>query len=170
MGSHTNPARRNDAARTLDSIRRIVQALRQFDSQAQTRTGLSGAQLFILRQLRGGKAISINELAARTCTDQSSASVVAQKLADRKLAVHGRSASDARRVELTIAPAGRRILKSAPQAAQERMIQALAKMSPKKRRQLADCLHEWVERIGLNVAPVTLFFEDVAKNKGKKGK
>ncbi len=76
MGTHTtDPARE-----VMDSIRRLVRLLRVFDSEAQKTAGFSAAQVFVLRQLRDGDEASINELARRTCTDQSSVSVVVAKL------------------------------------------------------------------------------------------
>ena len=48
----------------LDALRRIVQALRTSSAHAQHDTGLSGAQLFVLRQLEAS-ALSINALAER---------------------------------------------------------------------------------------------------------
>ena len=82
MGSHTTASGdgRGQAeleARTiLDSIRGIVQVLRESSRAAEERVGLSGAQLFVLQKLGEGGGASLNELAARTRTHQSSVSVV----------------------------------------------------------------------------------------------
>src|SRR5438105_26745 len=78
----------------LDSIRRIVRALRLADRAAEKRLGLSGAQLFVLHKLAVGPALSLNELADRTLTHQSSVSVVVQRLVKRKLAARARSGKD----------------------------------------------------------------------------
>ncbi len=60
----------------LDAIRRIVQALRESSRAAEKRVGLSGAQLFVLQTLGESPGLSLNELAERTRTHQSSVSVV----------------------------------------------------------------------------------------------
>src|SRR5689334_4760067 len=101
-GSPTNRAQQDHSRSVLDSIRRIVQALRMYDKAAEKHVGLSGAQLFVLEKLHGGKALSLNELAQRTLTHQSSVSVVVQRLVERGLVVSCVSREDARRIELSL--------------------------------------------------------------------
>ena len=56
----------------LDSLRRIVQALRGESSRrAEQDLGVSGAQLFVLDALALAPALSVNELAYRTRTHQN---------------------------------------------------------------------------------------------------
>jgi DNA-binding MarR family transcriptional regulator len=157
MGSHTFDA---DARLVLDSIRRIVRALRLFDRETEKRFGLSGAQVFVLQKLGDGKAISINELADRTHTHQSSVSVVVQKLVDRRFVSRSPSAKDARRVELSLTQRGRRLLHSAPPAAQDRLIISLAAFSKTRRNLLSELLTELIQKTGIERHPPTLFFED----------
>src|SRR4051794_22052590 len=101
MGAHIS--KRDDVRAVLDSIRRIVRELRLSSRAAEKHVGLSGAQLFVLQKLaEGGCALSLNELADRTLTHQSSVSVVVQKLAERRLIKTFRSSQDGRRVELSL--------------------------------------------------------------------
>ncbi|HEX3345342.1 MAG TPA: helix-turn-helix domain-containing protein, partial [Polyangiaceae bacterium] len=69
----------------MDALRRVVRDLRLSARDAERSAGISGAQLFVLQSLRNEAAASLNELAERTLTDQSSVSVVVKRLADRKL-------------------------------------------------------------------------------------
>jgi len=157
MGPHTNT---RDIRDVLDSIRRIVSALRLFDREAESRLGISGAQLFVLRQLDAAGGISVNELADRTHTHQSSVSVVVDKLVHRGLVNRARSEKDARSVQLSLAPAGKRLLRTAPAAAQERMIRALSEFQPRRRRLLANLLQEMIRKTGIDARKPALFFED----------
>src|SRR5262249_54251271 len=91
----------------MDALRRIVRALRISARAAEGRLGISGAQLFVLHQLANGGASSIDELAARTHTHQSSVSVVVSRLADRGLAVRRTAPDDARRTAIALTSAGR---------------------------------------------------------------
>src|SRR3954468_11045805 len=129
MGSHTkaqdNSPASDSARRVLDSIRRIAQSIRLASRAAERVSGLSGAQLFVLQKLADGEAASLNDLAARTLTHQSSVSVVVQRLVDRKLVTRAASRDDARRVVLSLTPAGRALVRKSPQAAQERLIEAI---------------------------------------------
>src|SRR5256712_2801661 len=99
MGSHASA----DARVVLDAIRPIVRLLRQSARDAERRTGMSAAQLFVLQQLRvAGGALTPGELAERTLTHQSSVSVVAGRLVEGGLAKRQQSRADGRRVELSL--------------------------------------------------------------------
>ena len=170
MGAHIYGA---DVRLVLDSIRLIVSALRTFDREAERKLGISGAQLFVLRQLKEGEGISVNELAERTHTHQSSVSVVVDKLVSRDLVRRARSKKDARSVELSLTPNGQKLLRSAPAAAQEHMISALVRLGDTRRRLLAKSLAEFVAEIGIEGEKPALFFEHEprrAAGNGRKGK
>ena len=79
MGSNTSSRHPH----VLDAMRRIVQALRESSRWAERHVGLSGAQLFVLQTLAETPGLSVNELAERTHTHQSSVSVVVSRLAAR---------------------------------------------------------------------------------------
>jgi DNA-binding MarR family transcriptional regulator len=89
-----------DSQRILDSIRRLVRLLRVSERQAQAELGISGAQLFVLTELGKTPALSLNALAERTRTDQSSVSVVVSRLVDAGLVTRDRDTHDARRLVL----------------------------------------------------------------------
>src|SRR3989442_1394745 len=119
MGSHArsrktppaSPASGGEVTAILDSIRRIVRVLRVASRAAEKDFGLSAAQLFVLHALAEGPALSLNEVAERTRTHQSSVSVVVQRLVDRGLVVRDSVAGDARRKGLSLTPAARPLLR-----------------------------------------------------------
>lgn len=152
----------------LDAIRRIVRALRIASRATERAAGLSGAQLFVLSKLADGKPVSVNEVAARTLTHQSSVSVVVQRLARRRLVKRTRSADDARRLDIVLTDAGRRALQASPDAAQAQLIDALAAMRPARRKALAGLLEEWLAHAGFAGEPATLFFENDRTSRTKK--
>src|SRR5437763_15520097 len=99
MGAHAlprTPRAATDAHDVLDAIRRIVQALRESSRLAESRVGLSGAQLFVLRTLAESPGLSLNEVAALTRTHQSSVSVVVTRLARDGLVRKRTAGRDAR--------------------------------------------------------------------------
>jgi len=148
-----------DLTAALDAIRRIVQALRVSARAAERRLGVSGAQLFVLHALAEAPAQSLNDLAARTFTHQSSVSVVVDRLVRRRLVSRNRSAEDGRRVVLTLTPSGRSLLRSSPEVAQIRLIAALRKLSGTECRVLARHLGRIVREMGATEAPM-LFLDD----------
>jgi DNA-binding MarR family transcriptional regulator len=158
MGSHISAAGATRSA--LDSIRRVVQALRVSSRGAEQEVGLSGAQLFVLRRLAATPAMSINELAEATLTHQSSVSVVVRRLVERGLVRRGGSGDDGRRVEVSLTTRGRRLLERAPGAAQDRLIEGLGRMDASQRRALATQLARLVRAMGLDEKPPAMFFEE----------
>ncbi|MFO0760234.1 MAG: MarR family winged helix-turn-helix transcriptional regulator [Byssovorax sp.] len=167
MGSHASTGSaepRRDVAAALNAFRRIVRALRLSSSAAEKATGVSGAQLFVLGQLAGAApgdeaGHSIAELARRAATDPSSVSVVVARLAARGLVARRTSASDARRAEVVITAAGRRLLGRAPSPAQALLVQAIAQLPPAEVRALAAALERVAGAMGLAGDEVVMFFE-----------
>jgi DNA-binding MarR family transcriptional regulator len=150
----------SDARTSLDALRRIVRELRLSANAAQKQTGISGAQLFVLQQLAERPAATMGDLAQRTFTHQSSVSVVVRRLAERGLVVRTASPEDARRVTISLSASGKQLLKRAPRAAQERLLAALARLAPKRRRELAQGLADLVAGMGIADQPPELFFEE----------
>ena len=144
----------------LDDFRRIVQVLRSSSRAAEQCVGLSGAQLFVLKALSAEHPLSMNELAARTRTHQSTVSVVVKRLVASKLVRTAVSNVDARRVALSPTAAGLARLKRAPLAAQEQLVAGLERMPLADRRALARCMRHLVQEMQLDEHPATMFFEE----------
>jgi DNA-binding MarR family transcriptional regulator len=151
----------------LDSLRHIVRSLRASSSESKKRQKMSGAQLFVLQQLADGKGLSINELAQRTFTHQSSVSVVVSKLVEKGLVTREASPHDARITLIKLKASGKTKLRLSPKTAQENLISALGRMSAAQKRTLSKLLKTWVLHAGLSGAPAPLFFESAAENRGK---
>ena len=159
----------DEVGQVLDSIRRIVRLLRLGSREAERQVGLTGAQLFILQKLEEEKMLSVNELGERTHTHQSSVSVVAQTLVERGLINRTQAAGDRRRLELTLTPTAKALLRKAPDAAQDRLIDALNRIPAPQRKQLAKGLQRLVEETGADEGAAPMIFEDeVSKETSKK--
>ena len=150
-----------DSQRILDTIRRLVRMLRVSDRSAQSQLGISGAQLFVLRVLRNTPGLSLNELASRTRTDQSSVSVVVGRLVDAGLLNRQRDDRDARRLILNLTPKGSALIDQAPRSATERMLEVFDGMPPADRKRFADEFEDVLHRIGTPEAgSAPMLFED----------
>jgi DNA-binding MarR family transcriptional regulator len=147
--------------RAVDALRRILRAVRLSARRAERELGLSGAQLFVLQQLRARPAASLNELAERTHTHQSSVSVVVRRLVERGLVTRTHAAADSRRLELGLSPAGRAVLHRSRPVAQLQLIRALGELPPARRRALAATLELVVRHMGLTASPAAMMFSDV---------
>jgi DNA-binding MarR family transcriptional regulator len=160
MGTHKKSAANDEVSAVLDSIRRIVHALRVGSRAAEKMVGLTSAQLFVLYKLADGPTLSLNELADRTRTHQSSVSVVVQRLVDRGLVDRARSGGDARRIELHLTAAARRLLGDAPDTAQQRLIAAIERMTTASRKNLSQMLIHLTDELGSPDSAPMMFFEE----------
>ena len=151
----------------LDDLRRIVRVLRESSRAAEQQLGVTGAQLFVLRSLAFAQPLSLNELAARTRTHQSTVSVVVKRLVRAGLVSRARSERDARSMELSLTKQGERLLARAPLAAQDRLIEGVERLPRPQRRKLAASLHALVEAMQLGAEPPEMFFEAPTKRKSR---
>jgi DNA-binding MarR family transcriptional regulator len=150
----------------LDNLRLLVRALRVSARGAEKAVGITGAQLFVLQTLHEARVASIGELALRTHTDQSSVSVVVERLVRRRLVARAESKADARRVEIRLTASGRALLRRSPEPTQPRLIAGLEKLEPTMRQQLGAALGKLAESMGLSEPP-RMFFEE--EPRGRKG-
>jgi DNA-binding MarR family transcriptional regulator len=144
----------------MNALRRVVRDLRLSARGAERSAGISGAQLFVLQSLAAAPASSLNELADRTLTDQSSVSVVVKRLADRKLLARKASPADARRLELSLTSAGKRLLARCPEPTQARLVGALRRLSAGELSSLTAGLAALVREMGIEDDPARMFFEE----------
>ena len=146
----------------MDSFRRIVHALRS-SHRAAGHLDLTGAQLFVLVALgsAAGGPIGVKELADKTRTDPSTVSVVVGRLVNRGLVKRVRSASDTRRVELSLTARGRAALRKTPTTvAQSKLADALGRLSKADAATMKRTLKHIVEMMGEADAPATMLFDD----------
>jgi len=145
----------------MDSFRRIVHALRS-SHRAAGDLDLTGAQLFVLAALgSAGGPIGVKELADKTRTDQSTVSAVVGRLVNRGLVKRVRSASDTRRVELSLTAYGRAALRKTPTTvAQSKLAEALERLSKADAATLKRTLKHIVEMMGEADAPAPMLFDD----------
>lgn len=145
----------------MDHFRRIVRALRS-SHRAAGHLNLTGAQLFVINVIgEAGRPLGVNEVAQRTETDQSTVSVVTNRLVERGLLKRERSSDDSRRVELSLTPSGRALQKKAPvTVAQQRMTAALQSLSPHDAAELLRLLGLVVNGMQIGQEPVGMLFDD----------
>jgi DNA-binding MarR family transcriptional regulator len=144
----------------MNAIRSVVRALRLNTRAIEGKLGISLAQLFVLQQLADKPADSLNELAERTATHQSSVSVVVRRLVDRGLVTREAAVSDRRRVQIALTPAGEQMLRGAPPTIQSNLMHGMSRMKDEQRVVLADLLETWVLASGIDLAAPPMMFED----------
>ena len=156
----TNTSESGDVRAVLDGVRRIVQSLRESSRWAEKYLGMTGAQLFVLQQLDEAPAQSLNDLAARTHTHQSSVSTIVARLVDQGFVTRTRSPRDGRTIELHLSSRGRKLAARAPNAAQQRLIQGIRELPPARRRGLASSLAAVARAMDSAAGEPAMFFEE----------
>ncbi|HVX41488.1 MAG TPA: MarR family transcriptional regulator [Gemmatimonadaceae bacterium] len=160
MSTSTNTSDTRAIERSMNAVRSIVRALRINTRAIELKMGISLAQLFVLQQLAERSAASLNELAERTATHQSSVSVVVRRLVERGFVSRTASAADKRRIEIEVTPAGRELLAGAPMTIQTQLMQALDRMKAEDQVTLADLLERWLHEAKVDLATPPMLGED----------
>lgn len=143
----------------MDGLRRIVHALHAGTSASERALGLSGAQLFVLRQLYAESGQSLGDLARRTRTTQSSVSEVVARLVKRGLVAREPSTRDRRRAVLTLTPDGAALAAVAPVTIQDRLVAGFGNLELPAQHALANGIEAWLAASGLADVAATFFFE-----------
>jgi DNA-binding MarR family transcriptional regulator len=144
----------------LDSIRRIVRSLRGFSRGVEGQFGVSAAQLFILERLKDENLLSINDLADRSFTHQSTVSEIVAKLRKKRLVVQKESAEDRRKKLIGLSIIGKSLLGRAPITPQAKLVKGIQGLTKDEQLQLARLFKKMIEHSQLDHEPASLFFED----------
>ena len=157
-------AHRKEVTAVVNGLRRIVRALHRSHRVAEQKFELSAAQLLVLQRLAEVPSLSVNELADRTFTHQSTVSVVVTRLVGRGLVRRTRADDDARRAELVLTGSGRVLLQRAMSSALAQLIDALDAMPTNRLRLIGGCLDDVVDALGVRAEPPGMFFEETDGN------
>jgi DNA-binding MarR family transcriptional regulator len=160
-----SPQPDEDVAEALRGVRALVQVLNEAASGVEEKTGVTNAQLFLLQQIRDGRDVTVNDLAALAMTSQSTVSIVLSRLERKGLVKRARSPSDGRRVILGLTPAGKGVLRRAPQPATSGVIHALRRLKPEELRAVSRGLRALGRELGFDFGSPSMLFEGSGKGK-----
>ncbi|MCB9786686.1 MAG: MarR family transcriptional regulator [Deltaproteobacteria bacterium] len=149
---------KGEAEHALQELRRLVHGIRRASYAAERSSGVTGAQLFVLRELSLEPGTSLRRLSERTLTDPSSVSVIVARLVERGLVTRERDPTDRRKIALTLSTKGAQLLARAPEPYQTRLIGMLRSLPPSDLDVLRVVLSSMSDALGVNRA-APLFFE-----------
>jgi DNA-binding MarR family transcriptional regulator len=157
-------------AAAIRGVRNVIGTLSHSARAIETRTGVSNAQLFLLQQLDASDALSINELTAGARTGQSAVSIVVSRLVRRGLVERRRSATDGRRVTVSLTAAGRAVVRRAPESSTARLLAAVSALPAADLRALARGITTLARALGADTdTPAPLLFEHEARGRSRSG-
>ena len=145
--SESRHTRRDDIGAVLRALSGLVRALHASHRSAEQRWNVSAAQLLVLDKLADAPAHSVNDLAERTLTHQSTVSVVVKRLVRRGLVRRQRSAADGRRTELALTTAGRSLRERATMETTVSIVDALDTLPRPRLQNMRACLDNLIALI-----------------------
>ena len=159
-----------EVARALNAVRQMVRALRSAAENVERELSVSAAQLFVLRELAQMPDQSVKDLAAVTLTTHSTVSEVVAQLVTKGLVTRRPDDRDGRRAVLRLTLQGTTLVKKAPRAIQEDLIDGFGTLRPTQKRGIANGLEAWLDASGLGgVRPGMLFEKPLRPKSSARG-
>ncbi|PWB58443.1 MAG: MarR family transcriptional regulator [Nitrosomonadales bacterium] len=128
MDAINETALREKSLEALKKFRQIVSSAQQHFRRIEEQCGLSGAQLWALREVSGNPGLRVSDLAKVMSLHLSTTSNLLDKLTKRKLIQRERNDPDQRIVRLFLTEEGMRIVASAPYPARGVLPEALNRL------------------------------------------
>lgn len=129
----TGKANRSDELTALQlqvlrQFRLIYGSVKQHFREVERQCGISGSQLWVLREVVTSPGIGVSRLADRLSIHQSTSSLLVEKLVAAGLISKTRCTDDQRRVGLEVTEAGQQLVENAPGPAQGMLPEALKQL------------------------------------------
>src|SRR4051812_8694216 len=142
-------SQQDDGTRALNAVRRMVRGLRSAAETVERDLHVSAAQLFVLRELAAVPNRSVKDLAAVTMTTHSTVSQVVGQLIGKGFVTRAPDADDGRRSVLRPSKKGTVLLKRAPRAIQQDLMDGFRELPAAERQRLVRGLEKWLDASGL---------------------
>lgn len=113
----------------LKKFRVIYGSVRQHFREVEQVCGVTGSQVWIMREISNTPDIGVSELAERLSIHQSTCSQLVEKLVSRNLVIKKRSQKDQRRVGLCLADEAKKLIEKAPGPSEGVLPEALNSLS-----------------------------------------
>jgi MarR family transcriptional regulator, organic hydroperoxide resistance regulator len=111
------------------------------------RTGLSGSQLWIMQQIYNFNGISNSELSKNLTLHVSTCSILVNKLIKKGLVEKARSATDERKIVLTITSKGNQLMAKAPKSPEGAIPSTLKKLNIEELEELNTVLTKFAKKM-----------------------
>lgn len=149
-GPSARPRRRRalDGLDVLQQLRVVVRLAGGHSARLEHASGIPGAQLWVLHEIAQVDGISVGALAQRLRLHQTTISNLLSRLEAAGLVHKGRAPEDQRIVQVHLTAAGRRRLKTVPDAARGLLPGVLERMSVAQLRKVHDGLAVLIDCMG----------------------
>lgn len=112
----------------LQKFRIIVSAAQKYSQRVEKQLGVTGAQLWIMKEIDVTPGLRVGEVAKKLAIHQTTASNLLDALEKKEMICKSRLATDQRIVNLTLTDKGRSLMKKAPEPVRGLLPEALSQM------------------------------------------
>jgi DNA-binding MarR family transcriptional regulator len=117
-------------AEIMDNIRRVFQVVNEQSKKVEKDTGLTGPQVWAIKVIASVAPVRVSELAKRMYLHPATVVGILDRLEKRGLIARTRSTEDRRVVEVSLTPAGRRLVEHTPEVASNKITRGLESLEP----------------------------------------
>ncbi len=153
-------AAHDDVALIVQGLRRITRAVELYSHEVQREFGLTGPQLWALKNLHREGSMTAGQLAASLAVDKSSVSGLLRRLENRGLITRSRDPRDRRVVRIDLTAEARALAHRAPEAAQGRLLHGLNAMPARSVATLRMAIERLVRAMEAADIEARFFFSD----------
>ena len=155
----TRISRDEEISETVQSLRRIVKTIEDYSQQVSSEFGVTGPQLWALKTILEHGALPLGQLGKKMYLHPSTVTGVVDRLESKGYVVRGRDATDRRIVTVTLTPAGKELVKKAPNPVQGKMIYGLRKLKRDELHAIYESIRKLMEIVEAQDVKVTFFFD-----------
>ena len=131
----------------LQKFRVIVRAAQKYSQKVEKMLGVSGAQLWIMKEIDRKPGSRVGEIAQLLAIHQTTASNLLDVLEKKNMVCKTRWPADQRIVNLSLTQQGEALLLKAPELTRGLLPEALSQMNPEDLRRLGETLDVLLESI-----------------------
>ena len=148
------------AVAVLRQFRQVFNAVKSHFQQVEKTVGLGGAQVWALSVVREQPGIGMGALAKAMSIHQSTASNLVRTLIEREMVAAAKQGADRRTVQLSLLPAGAKVLRNAPGPFAGLLPDALKSLPPETLARLRADLAQLIVAIAADEAGASILLAD----------
>jgi DNA-binding MarR family transcriptional regulator len=137
----------------LASIRKLIRASDVYSSKVRQLSGLTSAQLLLLRAIDNNPSASLGALAKQISLSQATTSTILKRLESAGFTYKTRSESDRRRSQVFLTEAGSEVLDRAPMPLDQEFLNRFQSLKPYEQSAIVSSLQRVAEMMAYD-APV----------------
>jgi len=137
----------------LASIRKLIRASDVYSSKVRQLSGLTSAQLLLLRAIEHNPSASLGELAHQISLSQATTSTILKRLESAGFTYKTRSENDRRRSQVFLTESGSEALARAPKPLDQEFLNRFKSLKPYEQSAIVSSLQRVAEMMG-DDAPV----------------